>query len=71
MPKRQVRDYRCEMTGERGEMTQADNNTRADMPAENAETGTHRVTRLTTAVAIASALAGVAAGLLTLMLYGV
>ena len=52
-------------------MTQADNNTRADMPAENAETGTHRVTRLTTAVAIASALAGVAAGLLTHMLYGV
>ena len=53
-------------------MVQADTTTgRANESAEQADTGRQRLMRLATATAIASALAGVAAGLLTLMLYGV
>ncbi|MFR0564922.1 chloride channel protein [Bifidobacterium porcinum] len=53
-------------------MVQADTITgRANESAEPTDTGRQRLMRLATATAIASALAGVAAGLLTLMLYGV
>lgn len=53
-------------------MVQADTTTGCtNEPAEQTDTGRQRLARLATATAIASALAGVAAGLLTLMLYGV
>lgn len=55
-------------------MTQADDTDTASgrqSEQERPDMGKHRLARFATAVALASALAGVAAGLLTLMLYGV
>lgn len=60
---------------ERDDMTPTGNNVPTALPAEASakadDAGRQRLTRLALATAVASALAGVAAGLLTLMLYGV
>ena len=56
-------------------MTPTGNNVPTALPVEASakadDAGRQRLTRLALATAVASALAGVAAGLLTLMLYGV